>query len=184
MLPFPRFSTWAARSVAVAVCILATPGCSSNGTSEAAQVAPELKLEGVRFRVYRGEQLRASGEAATATLRRDSTRVTARELLAILPGEGSPVRIDAALGEGTLTTRVFSANGGVIVSRRGDVGRTASARYEPLPGGAGLVRGDEPVVVEGEGYRLEGPRFTLDPESGEIAIQGGARLDAGLEGSR
>ena len=46
------------------------------------------------------------------------------------------------------------------------------------------MRGDEPVVVEGEGYRLEGPRFTLDPESGEIAIQGGARLDAGLEGSR
>lgn len=146
-------------------------------------MAPELKLEGVRFRVYRGEELRASGEAATATLRRDSTRVTARELVAILPGEGAPVRISAAQGEGTLGTRVFSATGGVVVSRRGDVGRTASARYEPS-GDAGVVRGDEPIVVEGEGYRLEGPRFTLDPQSGEIAIQGGARLDAGLEGGR
>jgi lipopolysaccharide export system protein LptC len=184
MLPFPRFSTWAVRAVLLAACALAMPGCRSDRPREAAQVAPELKLEGVRFRVYRGEELRASGDAATATLRRDSTRVTARELLAVLPGEGAPVRITADRGEGTLATRVFSATGGVVVSRSGDVARTASARYEPSAGGAGLVRGDEPVVVEGEGYRLEGPRFTLDPEAGEIAIEGGARLDAGLEGAR
>jgi lipopolysaccharide export system protein LptC len=141
-------------------------------------VAPELKLEGVRFRVFRGEELRASGEATTATLRRDSTRVTARELVAVLPGEGAPVRIAAERGEGMLTTRVFSATGGVVVSSGGDVARTASARYEPSPDG-GLVRGDEPVVVEGEGYRLDGPRFTLDPQLGKIVIEGGAHLEAG-----
>lgn len=147
-------------------------------------MAPELKLEGVRFRVYRGEELRAFGEAVTATLRRDSTRVTAQDLAATLPREGAPVRITAATGEGLLSTRVFSAAGGVVVSRGTDVARTESARFEPSTGGEGLVRGDEPVVVEGDGYRLEGPRFTLDPARGEMEIQGGARLDAGLEGAR
>jgi lipopolysaccharide export system protein LptC len=184
MLPFPRFSIRAARAVALAVGILAAPGCRSDRSREAAQVAPELKLEGVRFRVYRGEELRASGEAVTATLRRDSTRVTAQELVATLPREGAPVRIAATRGQGLLATRVFSATDGVVVSRGTDVARTLSARFEPSADGAGLVRGDQPVVVEGEGYRLEGPRFTLDPASGEIAIEGGARLDAGLEGTR
>ena len=163
----------------LAACVLAVPGCGSERSTEAAQVAPELKLEGVRFHVFRGEELRASGEATTATLRRDSTRVTARELVAVLPGEGAPVRISAERGEGMLNTRVFSATGGVVVSSAGDVARTASARYEPSPDGAGLVRGDEPVVVEGEGYRLDGPRFTLDPQLGKIVIEGGAHLDAG-----
>lgn len=184
MLPFPRFSTRAAQAVTLAALILATPGCSSNRSREAEQVAPELKLEGVRFRVYRGEELRASGEAVTATLRRDSTAVTAQDLVATLPREGAPVHVAAARGEGMLATRVFSATDGVVVSRAGDVARTMSARFEPSAGGTGLVRGDEPVVVEGEGYRLEGPRFTFDPADGEIAIQGGARLDAGLEATR
>jgi hypothetical protein len=120
----------------------------------------------------------------TATLRRDSTRVTAQDLVATLPREGAPVQVAAARGEGMLATRVFSATDGVVVSRGGDVARTKSARFEPSTDGAGLVRGDEPVVVEGDGYRLGGPRFTLDPASGEIAIQGGAWLDAGLEATR
>ncbi|WP_242343074.1 hypothetical protein [Anaeromyxobacter terrae] len=129
--------------------------------------------------MYRGEELRAFGEAASATLRRDSTRVTARDLVAVLPEKGAPVRISAPHGEGVLSKSVFSASGGVVVSQREDVARTASARYEPSEGGGGLVRGDEPVVVEGTGYRLEGPRFTLDPDVGQIVIEGGAHLDAG-----
>ncbi len=146
-------------------------------------MAPELKLEGVRFRMYRREELRASGEAASATLRRDSTRVTAHDLVAVLPGEGAPVRITAPRGEGVLSKSVFSATGGVVVSRREDVARTASARYEPSDGG-GLVRGDEPVVVEGTGYRLTGPRFTLDPAVKQIVIDGGAHLEAGRGAAR
>jgi hypothetical protein len=42
-----------------------------------------------------------------------------------------------------------------------------------------MVRGDHPLVVEGPSYRLEGPRFTLDPATGELAIDGGASLVAG-----
>ena len=49
-------------------------------------MTPELELEGVRFRLYRGDTLRASGEAARVGLRRDSTELTASNLAAVLPG--------------------------------------------------------------------------------------------------
>lgn len=143
-------------------------------------MVPELKLEGVRFRVFRGEELRVGGEARTASLRRDSTEVGLRDLVATLPRGDEDVRISAAEGEGVLSRRTFQASGDVVVAQGDTVGRTTAARYLPLEGGEGLVRGDRPVVVEGPGYRLEGPRFTLDPATGVIAIEGGASLVAGL----
>jgi lipopolysaccharide export system protein LptC len=143
-------------------------------------VVPELKLEGVTFRVYRGETLRAFGEARTSSLRRDSTELSARDLVATLPGASAPVRITAPVGEGVASSRVFAASGGITVSRGDDVGRTERARFEPA-GEGGLVVGEAPVVVEGRGYRLEGPGFTLDPANGDIAIRGGVRVHAGLQ---
>lgn len=149
-------------------------------------MVPELKLEQVRFRVYRGEALRATGETAVVTLRRDSTEITARDLVAFLREAegGEPVRVTAARGEGVLATRRFQASGGVVVARGDDVARTASARYEPGDGGPGLVRGDEPVTVDGRGYQLSGPRFTLDPATGVIQIDGGTKLVAGTGATR
>lgn len=152
-------------------------------------MTPELELEGVRFRLYRGDTLRASGEAARVSLRRDSTELTASNLAAVLPGApgASPtegdVRIAAPEGRGILRARTFSASGGVTVARAGDVARTATARYEPSPDG-GRVLGDDPVLVEGEDYRLTGPGFVLDPQAGEIAVRGGVRLDAALARTR
>jgi len=172
--------------VAVAVCASATPGCRARQPTEAEPVVPELKLEQVRYRVYRGETLRASGETAVATLRRDSTELTARDLVALLREEsGGPVRVTAARGEGVLATRRFHADGGVTVARDDDLARTPSARYEPGgEGGQGLVRGDEPILVQGKGYQLEGPRFTLDPAIGVIDIDGGTKLVAGTGAGR
>jgi lipopolysaccharide export system protein LptC len=140
-------------------------------------VAPELKLEGVRFRVYRGDDLRVFGEAAAATLRRDSTDLTARDLVATLPRAPAPLRVSAPVGTGVVSARTFAVSGGVTLSRGDDVARTASARYEPSPGD-GRVTGVDPVVVEGRGYRLEGRGFDLDPAKGEIQRHGGARLVA------
>ncbi len=72
-----------------------------------------------------------------------------------------------------------------MVSRGEDSARTERARYEPEPdGGDGLVRGEDPVVVAGRGYRLTGTGFTLDPDEGSIVVRGGARLVAGLPGGR
>ncbi len=157
---------------------LAGAGCRRAKPVEAQAVAPELKLEGVRFRVYRGSELRAYGRAERASLRKDSTELTARNLEAILPRGAPPVRITAPAGEGVLATRRFSASGGVTASRGGDVARTERARFVPDPGG-GRVVGEDPIVVEGGSYRLGGTGFTLAPADGSLEIGGGVRLVTG-----
>jgi lipopolysaccharide export system protein LptC len=160
---------------------LASAGCQAPKAPEAQAVAPELKLYGVRFRVYRGDDLRAFGLSDTATLRRDSSEVRAEQLDATLPRGAEPLRLTAPVGEGSLLSRVFDVSGGIVAARGDDVARTASARYEPV-GPDGVVRGQEPVAVEGPGYRLEGRGFTLDPAAGTIVMGGGARLVTGLRG--
>jgi lipopolysaccharide export system protein LptC len=164
----------------VAISLLAAPGCRSRKVSEAQAVVPELKLDGVRFRVYRGDALRAFGHADAASLRRDSSEVRAQQLEATLPRPVAPVGIAAPAGQGSLLSRVFEFSGGVVASRNADVARTARARYEPDEGD-GMVRGEDPVAVEGPGYRLDGTGFTLDPAAGTIVLGGGARLVAGLQ---
>lgn len=172
-------------------------GCQSPDPKEAREVVPELQLSDVRFRVHRGAALQASGNAPTLSYRRDSTEVVAHDVVALLHrSDGEPVRITAPVGTGVISDRRFQASGGVVLSRGTDVARTNSARYEPAtppagdgeaPGAAappatgdGLVIGDDPLVLEGRGYTLTGPGFTLDPASGDLAIRGGARLVAGL----
>src|SRR5512138_246002 len=103
---FQRFSRFMTAVSAVAV-IASTAGCRAAKPGEIEDVPPELKLDGVRFRVYRGDSLRAFGEAASATLRRDSTEIAARELVATLPRDATPVRITAPLGTGVISTRTF-----------------------------------------------------------------------------
>lgn len=174
---FQRSWTWAALPLALTVC-LGGMACQPGKSVGAQAVSPELKLEGVRFRVYRGGELRAFGTAARATLRRDSSELSAADLVAILPGAAPPVRITAPTGQGVLSTRVFSASGGVTVTRAADVARTERARYVPGPDG-GRVVGEDPVVVEGPSYRLSGTGFTLTPADGQIVIGGGTRLVTG-----
>jgi lipopolysaccharide export system protein LptC len=166
----------------LALAALAVPGCRRAKAPEAEPVAPELKLDGVRFRVYRGEALRAFGLSDAASLRRDSSDVRAEQLDATLPRGAGPVHLTAPVGEGSLLSRVFEVSGGIVATRGDDVARTADARYEPQ-GRDGLVRGADPVSVEGPGYRLEGRGFTLDPAAGTIVMGGPARLVAGLGGA-
>ncbi len=164
---------------------VAAAGCRPAKPVEGQGVVPELKLEQVKFRVYRDDDLRAFGDAAAVTFRRDSTELAARDVVAVLPRSPEPVRIEAPVGSGVVSAREFRASGGVTVTRGDDVARTERARYAPAPGRrGGLVTGDAPDVVEGKGYRLQGTGFTLDPARGDIAIGGGARLVAGVRGAR
>jgi hypothetical protein len=166
---------------------LAASGCGSAAPGDRAPVPPELKLEGVHFRIYRGATLRAYGDAETASLRRDSSELRATAIETVLPRSPTPVHISAPTGEGSLASRVFHASGGVVLTRGDDEARTERARFEPEPGGGagdGLVQGDDPVKVTGRGYALTGRGFTLDPAAGDIVVRGGARLLAGLAEAR
>lgn len=185
---FQRVCMWMptlARAAILALATLSTTGCGSAAPGSEAAVPPELRLEGIRFRVYRGDTLRAFGTAASGSLRRDSSELRARDLEAVLPRSQTPVEVTAPAGEGNLSTRVFQASGGVVVSRGDDAARTERARYLPAEGGRDdLVRGDDPVTVTGRGYELTGRGFTLDPAAGTIVVGGGARLVTGRREAR
>jgi len=169
--------------------ILAAAGCRPARPAEPRDLVPELVMEGVTFRVDRLGESRATGEATRVTYRRDTTEVTASGLaLALTDAVQGPVRIAAPAGEGVASERGFEGSGGIRAERAGDVATTGSARFEPavVAGGPStpLIRGEEPVVVEGPGYRLTGTGFTLDPATKEITIGHGARLVAGLGGRK
>lgn len=179
---FQRFSTGTALGLAVVLAISAT-ACRPPDSRETQGVVPELKLEGVRFRVYRGDALRAFGEADAMSLRRDSGELAVRAITATLPHDPAPVRITAPEGSGVVPGGTFAVSGGVTLTRGTDMARTDRARYAPTDDG-GRVTGDDPVAVSGRGYRLDGVGFELDPARGEIEIRRGARLVAGLPEAR
>lgn len=175
---------WMRRVVLLAAAMTASvlPGCGPAKPVEGGEVVPELKLEQVRYRVWRGTDLRVEGEARVATLRRDSTELRATDLVAVQPRGGAPAVLRAPQGQGFLRTRVFTAEGGVTLQHGTDVGRTPSARY--VPDGGGRITGDEDLVVEGRGYRLQGTGFELDPATGELQVHGQPHLVAGLPEAR
>jgi lipopolysaccharide export system protein LptC len=145
-------------------------------------VAPELKLEGVRFRVWRGDVLQARGEARQVTLRRDAGALGADEVRVELPSQGEPAVITAPRAQGLLGSRQYSAVGGVLVTHGEERAVTARAAWEPGPDGRGPVTGTDPVTVERGAMRLEGVGFTFDPRTGELRIGGPIRTTA--EGER
>lgn len=141
-----------------------------------------MRFETVQFRAYREGRLSAAGQAAEVAYFRNSGEIAARGVTVDLPQDvGAPVRVTAPEVSGDVPGRAFQARGGVRATRGADEARTASARYADADG---LVRGEEAVEIEGPGYRLAGPAFTLDPRAGELTVRGGVRLVATPGGAR
>lgn len=141
---------------------------------------PEVRLEGVRFRLFRGEALRAEGTARTLTYQRESTGVRAEGLEVRLRERSGEVIVTAPEGDGLVSARTFEARGGLVATRGTDTATTPAARFDPAAGAEGRIVGDQPVELTGKGYRMRGNGFTLDPAEGEIALRGGTRLVAGV----
>jgi lipopolysaccharide export system protein LptC len=162
----------------------ALSGCSRPSAGDVREAVPELRLEGVRFRLFRGAVLRADGTAAAVTYQRDSTAVGANDLALRLHEGRELVVLTAPAGEGVASSRTFQVSGGLRAVRGTDTAVTDSARFDPTVGNQGQVIGDRPVELSGRGYRLRGNGFTLDPAVGQIALRGGTRLVAGLQGAK
>lgn len=166
----------------VLACFL--PACSQSQGTEKTPVAPELKLERVRFRVWKGDGLRARGEAAQVTIRRDTSQVWAQDIRAELPSRDQPVFVTAPAGQGLLSAGTFSAEGGVRVVHGDERASTERARFEPGAGGqgSGRILGDDPVAVERGQARLNGVGFVFDPASGQLEVNGPVSTQAAGEG--
>lgn len=161
---------------ACAASILFLSGCNG-GEPSTRPPPPEVTLERVAFRAWRGPELRASGTADRVVYRKDSGEVIAEGAHATVPRPGVPdLSVSAPELQGDLGTRTWKARGGVVMTRGDATARTPSARWAESDG---IVRGDEPMVVTGPGYRLAGPAFSADPTTGNVEIRGGVRLVAG-----
>jgi hypothetical protein len=163
----------------MAILFLAA-GCRPARPGEARQVAPELAMDGVQFRIDRGGVLAVSGDAERLTYRRDTTDVAATALSMDLVTATGPVHVTAPSGSGRLSTRTFRVTGGLRASRGADVATTASATTRPGPDGRIQIEGEEPVQVAGPGYRLTGTGFHVDQASGELTLHGRPHLVTGL----
>jgi lipopolysaccharide export system protein LptC len=141
-------------------------------------VPPELTFDKLEFRVYRGPELTATGTARRATFRRETSDMTAEALSVQFPARAGqrPARVDAVKATGNLRERRFQGEGGLRAEQGGQVATTSQARYAASDG---LVRGDQPVEVNGGGYRLTGPGFTLDPRDQVIDVGNGAQVVTG-----
>lgn len=169
---------------ALAALAVALSGCSRAGQAQESKTVPELRLEGVHFRLFRGDALRADGTASSLTYQRETTAVRAEQVALRLHERDDDVLLTAPEGQGVVSAKTFEATGGLVAVRGADTARTESARFEPGIGDRGQVVGDRPVELSGKGYRLRGNGFTLDPAVGQIALRGGTRLVAGLGGGR
>jgi hypothetical protein len=167
------------REVTFAILFLAA-GCRPARPGEARRVVPELTMDGVQFQVDHRGVVTASGDAERLTYRRDTTDVAALGLSMILATATGPVHVTAPAGSGRIADRRFRATGGLRATRGQDVVTTASATSRPGADGRVRIDGDEPVQVEGPGYRLTGTGFDVDPATGELAIRGQPHLVTGL----
>jgi hypothetical protein len=168
----------------LAASAVALTGCAESQTGADRGAVPEIRLEGVRFRLFRADALRADGTASAVTYERGTTQIHATDLALTLRERQEPVRLTAPAVDGVVSGRSFLATGGVRAVRGADTAVTEVARFEPAADGSGQVVGDRPVELSGPGYRLEGKGFTLDLASGEIAVRGGTRLVTGFRGAR
>lgn len=158
-----------------AALFLAMAGCGAARGPDLQEVPPGIAFEQMDFRVFRGASPALGGEAIRASLRRDTTALTGQELLVRLPGRpGEPeVVLTAPEGRGSLREGWFEVWGGAVLSQGAVRCETERARYAD-----GLVQGDRPVQIRGQGFALSGPGFLLDPRAGSVRIRGGGTLDA------
>ena len=152
--------------------------CGSGQSQEVREVPPGIAFEGFRFQAYRGAALAATGQARTASFRRDSTELVADGVQMTFPGRPGEREtvVDAASAQGNLRAKELTAEGGVTATRGPVVARTAAVRWD---GAERLVVGEEPVTVKGPGYTLDGPGFELDPDAATVRITGRGTLRAG-----
>lgn len=165
------------------VFFMGEAGCFPGRPVETEKVTPEIRLEELRFHAFRGSRLVATGEAALAGYRRDTGDFTLEKMSVVFPESdgGAEALLTAPRGSGNARARDLLASGGVRLVRGTDAATTDEARYQ---GSDGLVHGDQPITVQGNGYVLAGPRFVIDPGSQALHVEGGARLLTGRGAAR
>lgn len=137
--------------------------CAPVPPTDTGESPPEIQLEGVGVRFFRGSELRAVGKAAQASFLRNSGDGEAQSVrLRFLASSDRPeIELTARKVSGNLRTRQATAEGGVrLVEAGGAAGVTEKAR---LDGPGRRASGEEPVKLVGPGYVVHAEKgFALD----------------------
>lgn len=148
--------TWTALAA-----ILALGGCAAPTAPETGRAAPELVLQGVGFKFFRGSQLTTVGMARAASFRTDTGDASAEKTRTVFlrAGEQEAVLLAGQMA-GNVHTRQADAKGGVrILDAEGTVATTARAH---LDGETHRASGSAPVEVTGKSFRSQASGFSLD----------------------
>lgn len=162
-----------------AFALLVSAGaCEPAGPRGNEEVPPQLTFENLDFRVFKGAELTAEGNARQARFRRDTGDLAAERVKVRFPANATQpeTHITATRGSGNVKEHHFKAWDGVRSEQPGEVATTSEAWYSATDG---LVRGDKPVEVRRSHLVVTGPGFTLDPRDQVLEIEGGARAVTG-----
>jgi len=167
---FPRnISPWAI----VLACVTGLC-CASPTPGDFGEAPPEILLEGVGFKFFRENELRAVGKATQATFMRDTADGSAQSVRMrfLATTDRSEVELTAHEVHGNIRTQQAEATGGVRIAEAGGaIGTTESAK---LDGPARRVTGEKPVDIVGAGFRVHGDNGLLMSiaEPGSLALKG------------
>jgi len=144
------------------ISTLALVGCSAPARQESGRSAPELVLQGVGFKFYRGSQLTTVGMARNASFRTDTGAASAEKTRTVFLRSGAEEAVLlAGRMEGDVHTRQADAEGGVrILDAEGTVASTPRAH---LDGASRRASGRDPVEVTGKSFRSRAASgFSID----------------------
>ncbi|MFN0063045.1 MAG: hypothetical protein ACKVPX_11090 [Myxococcaceae bacterium] len=149
---------------------------------------PEVLLENVQMRSFRGERLMAVGSADRVVYARASADVEGTHARVRLPrrfqsGQRSPgdiggVEISAPAIEGNLASQYVEGSEGVEVrTASGISGKTPKARYD---GPTMTATGDAQVLVEGANFDLQAMGFVF--RANDDVFEFGGPVDSHISG--
>ena len=163
-----KSSTWT-----FALAALLAAGCTARAPADTGRGPPELVLEGVGFKLFRGSELTTLGHARTASFRSDTGDMATEKvkLRFLRPGEDDVI-LEAGRAAGNVHTKQADAEDGVyLVDTLGTVARTERGHID---GVSKQASGTDPVEVTGPSFRSQAAGgFTLElTGSRTLAFQG------------
>lgn len=149
--------TWTA-----AGALLLAAACTARAPADTGRGPPELVLEGVGFKFFRGSELTTIGHARAASFRSDTGDLATEKLKLrfLRPGEDDVI-LEAGRTAGNVHTRQADAEKGVyLVDAQGTVARTERGHID---GTRREASGTDPVEVTGPSFRSQAAGgFTLE----------------------
>lgn len=134
--------------------MLAVGGCTARAPADTGKAPPEMVLQGVGFKFFRGSELTSVGHARSASFRSDTGDLGANrvKLRFLRPTENDMI-LEAGTASGNIRTKQVDAENGVLlVDAQGTAVQTTKSHID---GNTRQATGTDPVEVTGASFRSQ-----------------------------